>query len=104
MINDRRSSVTDDGQGNTFTVIQQDFGRPWSVSSGFTDSATNELQAVVDTTITYRRVRTAAQGVQESEPNEAFRTTLERRADGSAVIDGQAGSILAQPADCTVEA
>ena len=99
----RRSSVTDDGQGNTFTVIQQDFGRPWSVSSGFTDPATNELQAVVDTTIAYRRVRTAAQGVQESEPNEAFRTTLERRADGSAVIDGRAGSLLPEPADCGVE-
>ena len=85
-------------------VIQRDVGRPWSVSSGFTDSATNELQAVVGTTITYRRVRTAAQGVQGSQPNEALRTTLERRADGTAMIDGQAGTILAQPADCTVEA
>ena len=100
----RRSSVTDDGQGNTFTVIQQDFAKPWRVSGGFTDSATNELQAIVEGVVNYRRVRTAQQGVQESEPNEPFRITLERRADGQAVIDGQPGSILAEPADCTVEA
>lgn len=99
----RRSSVTDDGQGNTFTVIQQDFAKPWRVSGGFTDSATSELQAIVEGTFNYRRVRTAAQGVQESEPNEPFRITLERRAGGQVVIDGQPGFLLDEPADCTVE-
>lgn len=97
----RRSSTTEDGSGNSFTVIVEDLAPAWQVTSGSYDSATGDLEATITTTLAQRRERTA-RGSQFSEPNEPATFKLARRG-GSAFLDDQPGFKLDEPPLCSFE-
>lgn len=98
----RRSSTTEDGQGDSYTVIIEDIAPSWEVTAGSFDPATGDLAATISATSVERRERTAAQGTQFFQPNEQFSYRLSRRG-GEAFLEDQPAFLLDEPPVCTYE-
>jgi hypothetical protein len=92
----RRSSTTEDGGSNSYTVIIEDLSSAWEVTSGSYDAATGDLEATISSVSEQRREHTA-RGYEFSQPGEAFTYKIARRGSDVFLDDQPAFQIQEEP-------